>query len=73
MATLIPHIYTESSLVVGHAQMIQTCSFMCTSHKDMTAHTLSLMSLEHSMSAVEFESMLTGSVPDVEPFGQQLF
>ena len=37
------------SMVVGHVPMVHTCSFMCTNHADMIAHTLAFLWVgEHS-------------------------
>ena len=35
-------ITVDRSMVVGHVLMVHTCSFMCTNHIDMIAHTPSL-------------------------------
>ena len=36
----IHSLIVDRSTVVGHVPMNRTCSFMCTSHIDMTAHNL---------------------------------
>ena len=35
---LLHSLVVDRSMVVGHVPMDHTCSFMCTSHIDMTAH-----------------------------------
>ena len=37
-AALLHSFLADRSTVVGHVPMNHTCSFMCTSHIDMTAH-----------------------------------
>ena len=38
------HMVTKDrSMVVGHFLMVHTCSFMCTNHIDMIAHTLAFL------------------------------
>ena len=46
------HLVTvERSMVVGHVAMVHTCSFMCTNHIDMIAHTAAFLRVgEHSYS-----------------------
>ena len=44
------HMVTaDRSIVVGHVPMVHTCSFMCTNHIDMIAHTPGFLPVgEHS-------------------------
>ena len=37
-STLTHSLTVDRSMVVGHIPMDHTCSFMCTSHIDMTVH-----------------------------------
>ena len=42
-------VIVDRSMVVGHVPMVHTCSFMCTNHIDMIAHTLAFLRVgEHS-------------------------
>ena len=37
------HYSTSANQAVGHIPMVHTCSFMCTNHIDMIAHTLAFL------------------------------
>ena len=40
---LLHILQSGRSVVVGHVLMVHTCSFMCTNHIDMIAHTLAFL------------------------------
>ena len=42
-------VIVDRSMVVGHVQTVHICSFMCTNHTDVIAHTLAFLRVgEHS-------------------------
>ena len=50
------------SMVVGHVPKVHTCSFMCTNHINMTAHTLAFLPVGKHSGVVAFSCALVLSL-----------